>query len=366
MEQARKEGRVRSEMLSMKVLKPDLSLQARVNHIDPDHVRSLHEILKNGQPLAPIIVFEVSPGHFKIADGFHRHEVYRREGSLGIPCLVITGSLLEAIEYAASCNQKLSLGRKRDDIQKAAFMLFENGWISKSDAITARHIGVTPSCVTRWKVAYCDKTGIEFPEFVVDENGFTRRRPARGQLTLASKRKFTKSGVMRNHYHTKVGSKHIYLGINRKLAEEKFARIVKERDEKFAAIKDLGAVSRKALAAGVPLRSISSPEDTTLKFISGYKTRRCAVSIVGSLDAESILRSYAETTFIAEYFGLAKKIVLVAEISDSYSGLIGLAKKLGIEFMTLNEFLDPETNIDDFPKEVSTWDFALSQNGNSN
>lgn len=342
MEQARKEGRVRNEILSMKVLKPDLSLQARVNHIDKDHVRALHEILKNGQQLSPIIVFELPDGEFKIADGFHRHEVYKREDLPGIPSTIIRGSLHEAVAYASSCNQKLSLGRKREDIKKAAFMLFAIGWLDCSDAGVAKQIGVSPSAVARYRHEYCTENKIRSPSTLFDRRGKKREVPKKkAPVFIESTKNDALTGESTAIFKAKIDGKTVYLGNNKNDAIERFDQLVKKHDSSFF----FGLMESQSFAAALSkhrifLAPVTSSGDMALARVPCYTIKGCAVSSLSKWNAREILIASASAMFSARHLGLNRMIVVSAEIRDTFNGICAIAKGFGVEFMTFSQFLE--------------------------
>lgn len=180
-----KSGRAKlDENLSMKAIgKPDVAFQARVKHLDMDHVHRLSAIHDQDGKLAPIVVFMAIAGatvRYILADGFHRHEVYRRKGLPAIRAYVVECSM-EEIEhearlYAAICNRVVSLPRTKDDIRKAVEMLFVDPvcWRWPSTRI-ASHCGVTAGTAMRYKKEYALRTGIDFPEEIQDKTGRPRK-----------------------------------------------------------------------------------------------------------------------------------------------------------------------------------------------
>lgn len=341
MRRAEKEKRVRREEISMKALKPDTTLQARVDNINTEHVRSLHELLKNGQELAPIVVFEIAPGKLKIADGFHRHEVYRREGRPAIPCLVITGTLQEAVEYAASCNQVLSLPRKREDIKKAIYMLLENGWLERSSSTIASQVGCSGGTVVKYIASYCAENDINEPDLVVDRGGVIRKKRSR-KSDEPYRLQSNKSRGKQPTYSTSVNGERVYLGTNEKAAREKLAALNSKREKTASQIADMG---QSLLRRGVAALPISSSEDTTLFFIGGFRTAISAVATwkpASHRDSRGAVKAVAESLLIAAHFSLERKVVVKPSNAPVIQSLIEVAGKLGVEFMTLDEFVASE------------------------
>ena len=340
MAQATKEGRVRREELSMKVLKPDLSLQARVDHINVDHVRALHEIIKNGQPLAPIIVFEVADGVFKIADGFHRHEVYRKEGLPGIPCIVVKGTLQEAIEYAASANQMLSLRRKREDVCKAVWMLLDNGWLNKTYKEIARQAGTMPLTAKKHCNSYRESKGLP-----VNRGA----EPAARQPKLHSYT--TPNGSKYECYRVKAFGK-TFSGTSPDKAMRRYqgyadARAKTPKADLVVATgftpDDYRRLPGYLVRRGVVVDNSEHPG--ALRLVPGFTVGSFAVGHLSSEDAiassytRSLVGAVGRVLILAAHYGSRRKVVVTAKVLDGYAEVTKSARRLGVEFMTLDEFV---------------------------
>ncbi|WP_165073298.1 ParB N-terminal domain-containing protein [Paludisphaera rhizosphaerae] len=174
-EEKRRDGLVRTEEVSMKAVDADTRFQARVEHLDLGHVAYLESVVRDGRELTPISLFDLGKAKMVIGDGIHRHDAYRRAGRPSIPAMVIHGTEQDALEFAAAANQRASLRRKREDIRKAAFMLFGNGWLNRTTGVIADHIGTTPGSVLKWRAEYASQTGEAIPDVVEGFNGMQRK-----------------------------------------------------------------------------------------------------------------------------------------------------------------------------------------------
>jgi hypothetical protein len=182
LQEALKSGKAKLvEELSMKAIgKPDLTYQARVNHIDMDHVHRLSIIHDQDAKLSPVVMFMAICGsivRYILADGFHRHEVCRRKGLPAIRAYVVHVAMdqieHEARMFAAMCNQIVSLPRTKDDERKAVEMLFSDAvcW-EWSDSRIAKHCGIASSVtVKKYRVNYSHQRNIAMPDLVVHEGG---------------------------------------------------------------------------------------------------------------------------------------------------------------------------------------------------
>lgn len=344
MARARKEGRVRNEELSMKVLKPDLSLQARVNHINVDHVRALHDILKNGQPLAPIIVFEIEELRgktvvktFKIADGFHRHEVYKRDGKPGIPCVVVSGTLQEAIEYAASANQTLSLKRSREDAKKAVFMLLRSGWHVRPATHIAAQAGVGVVSAQKYLAEYSEITGIQLPEKVVCGNGSLKHRSAAraGDIRRES------GGRGREVFAARWGGE-VVRRSTPEAARDAAQDLAREHE---AAAKRITCNLGTLLAhRGISYRGCQQTPGVNMVQGGMAATRFAVTSLTEPFGnpfryQSAIHTAVGRVLLIGRAFSLKRHVVLCVDNPRFCDDLLGLARRLGVEFMTLDEFV---------------------------
>lgn len=344
MDRARKEKRVTRTEISMKHLKPDTSLQARVNTLDTEHVRKLHGILKDGLELAPIVVFEIGEHKYKIADGFHRYEAVRREGRLAITCDVIKGTLQEAIEYAASCNREMCLPRQPEDIKKAIYMLLANGWLKKSLSMIASQVGCGKGAVARHRLAYCGENAIEPPDEIVALDGSVRRhhrKPGDPLRMVASQ--IGKNG--RIYYKSRVNGKYVSLGSDKEKAAKKLADL--EAGLLPTSVKINSNSSHELLVSrNVLTLPVSGEEDTAFQNTQVRRTRVAVFSfwvVDGTNGSPAVLtKAVGEVLLAAVHFGLSRKVIIKQHAGQGHHGLVAAAEKLGVEFMTLDEFVASE------------------------
>lgn len=171
--EALRDGRAIRTEISMKALgKPDTRLQAREKHLDLGHVHMLHEILNREGQLAPTVVFKDKAGKLWMADGFHRHEAYRRAGLRMIPAYQVEGEYRDAIEYATMCNRRLCLARRPEDIRKAIeILLADEVWFLRADGWIADHVGCSQGPVSRTRHRFCEQRSIALPSELKGRDG---------------------------------------------------------------------------------------------------------------------------------------------------------------------------------------------------
>jgi hypothetical protein len=348
-QEALKDGRARLvKDQSMKALgKPDRRFQSRAKHLDMDHVHRLDLILQQQGALAPIVVFRAEWGgkvHYRVADGFHRHDVYRRAGRESIPAYLIDvhpDSLdHEATVFAAMANQVTLLSRTKEDMRKAVEMLFADpecwNW---GNARISRHCGVGHGSVARWRLEYSVKKKIPVPEKLKDEAG--RTYPTKTAYHDGKPRIIPQKSGYRGHtaYFTNVGGKRIYLGKNEEVAGRKFDDIQKAKEQrrfnlehenlKNMLISRDNVVESAVVNFGICGRSsalLSGP----LLFTS------CIVA-----DLEAIRRCLADLYLIRCELGRPDlRFVIVRYPEEGGSRhLVELARKLGVEFLTPEELV---------------------------
>jgi hypothetical protein len=216
------DGRAKKTGIAMRDLaNPDIRLQARVVHLNTAHIERLREQLRETGSLASIVVFrEDSPWHLWLADGFHRHEVYRLEDIKVIPAYLCEGGYREALKFATMCNRQSCLARTADDKKKAAYMLFaDREWFTKPARQIAMHIGCSTGGVDRWRRDYCAENKLSVPKEMVDSAGRHRQRRTFQHVPL---RKTTEGFIGR------INGQRYRLGSDKKAAEERFDKLIKE------------------------------------------------------------------------------------------------------------------------------------------
>ena len=179
LEKARKDGRAaRRDVALVAIGVPDLALQARVDHLSESHCEHLSRILESQGELAPVILFrDATMSRLYLADGHHRHAVYRRAERQLIPAWVVdsTRPYGEALEYATMCNRNLCLPRKAGDIHKAIRMLLSDEvWWHRNNTWIAEHVGSTPQTVSVIRATMATKDGRSLPDRVVARHGFAK------------------------------------------------------------------------------------------------------------------------------------------------------------------------------------------------
>lgn len=169
LDNALRSGRAVEKQVGLRGLVADFNrFQARVLHLDMDHVRYLQAALKQSGRLTPVVVFyNPSTKQHVLADGFHRHDAYKREGIANIHAYVIEGTDDDVLHYATMCNRRRGLGRTKEDIKKAVEMLLSNkNWFNRADNWISSHVGIPSPTVSRYRNTFCVQNGVPRPQKV--------------------------------------------------------------------------------------------------------------------------------------------------------------------------------------------------------
>lgn len=144
-----------------------------------EEVADYAEQMKDGRwdfdrAVEPITVFE-DGGDRWLAHGFHRYHAARRAGLATVECLVRSGTLAEAQEFAAGCNKMSSRRRSNADKQWAVdtVLRLHADW---SDHRISEHVGVSHTMIASRRP---NRQSLPV-ETRVGADGKTRKVPQRG------------------------------------------------------------------------------------------------------------------------------------------------------------------------------------------
>jgi hypothetical protein len=331
------------ERLSMKALgTPDVNFQARVKHLDMDHVHRLDEILKRDGKLSPIVVFMSIVGsivRYIVADGFHRHEVYQRKGSPTIRAYVIEVKdeeiEHEARLFAAMCNQVTLLNRKPEDIRKAVEMLFADpecwNW---SDTVIGNHCGLSSQTMRIYRLEYVSKNNTNIPDKVKTSKGIfvlyqRQRRPEVPRI---------RPGVKKSGFYATIENKEVYLGPDASTANSNTEAIALEKVKRYRIFRD--GELRRFLGARCLLFNSSNLNKDRYPGISGLHGHGVVLVTARFDSPDSVPRALGCVQMIRAISGKPNaRMVVVCYPEDGPQASIELARKLGIEFLTPDELV---------------------------
>lgn len=336
---ALKDGRATRQELSMKALgKPDTHLQARERHLDVSHVQMLHEILRQQGQLAPVIVFrELLDGkeRLHLADGFHRHEVYRREGLTGIPAFVIKGKYHDAIEYATMCNRRLCLPRRKEDIRKAIFMILEQpDWFNRPAKTIGDHVGISHGSVEKYRVEFCSIHKVDPPDRVINFKGqsFPRVKSSSGNVL---KERVDKRGY--SEFTAVIEGKQYYVGRNRTNVDSRVSEIIDAVAEKKNNI--VSAIDY--ICKRIPFKTVTGCRGAReYPGVKAYSTPGCIVSVCDfSVDGSFARATHSLIAARRLTEQPEARLVVICYAEDGPTWLIEVFKQEGFEFLTPDELV---------------------------
>lgn len=128
--------------LGLEKIRIDCGTQSRVS-IDQQVIADYCESIKNGASFPPVTVYTDGVDYY-LADGFHRYFAYKAAGSPGIQCVVINGTLRDAILHSYGAN--VDHGKQRTNADKRNIvtkMLQDIEWSEWSDREIAKHCHVS-------------------------------------------------------------------------------------------------------------------------------------------------------------------------------------------------------------------------------
>jgi hypothetical protein len=161
-------------LMSIAAIVVNFAMQSRVN-MDLDHVRRITEAILDGATFknAPVDVFEIEPGVYWLAEGFHRTEGHKKAGKTAIWARVHQGTKSDAVAFAAGANLRNdALTVTNEDRFKAARMLLEDPeHFKKGDLLLSDLCGISPTKIKKTRLQYCLETGTPLPSEVETRSG---------------------------------------------------------------------------------------------------------------------------------------------------------------------------------------------------
>lgn len=338
---ALKDGRASIQDVSLKAIgKPDTRFQARVLHLNMDHVHRLSALHDQFGQLAPVVIFRQG-NRLILADGFHRHEVHRVKRLPSILAYVIDvpkGESIDraALEFATMCNREMCLGRTKEDIKKAIWMLLEDeAWFNKSASVIGAHVGVVGTTVRKYRLEFCQATGQKEPETVFGDTG----KPWKLRHTAN-----TRNGISERPYHdgkafyATVHGKRVYLGTNPKTAEDRFSAIrqqVPVTVKSLAAPLDVKRIEQLLVSRGIFCNRPNNRGNGLGEAI--YSDRFLAMPL-SDTSSDSLVATVGRLILNKIKTEVKGRMVLLCLEQPAHEAS-DLARQLGIEFMTPEEFV---------------------------
>jgi hypothetical protein len=236
--------------MQMSAITIDYAMQSRVK-MSPDHSRRIMEAILDGSSFksSPVSVFEVGPGEYVLADGFHRFEGHSKAGRTSIWAHLYRGSRSDAVIFSASANlSNTGLTITDDDKRKGARMLMEDPELWEySDRHLGNMCGLTSGAFRRARKDYCAETGKEIPKMVKASTGKTYSRPQPGDFDGKTIGRPNVTG----QYTACFNGKGVRLGSTKEDAERCLVGIVSDESQKKAKFRDASGFGTWLFSSGV-------------------------------------------------------------------------------------------------------------------
>lgn len=338
-EDALKDGRAAKQVMSLKAIRPDTKFQARVVQLDMDHVKKLGDALQHTSDLYPITVFEVEDGRgvrHILADGFHRHEAYRRAHRDAIPAVVIKGTEHDALSFAAMCNRELCLPRNQEDLQKALLMLLSDKvWFNRADAWIADHVGVVTSTVSKYRAKFCEESGIDPPKLVTGRDGRTWASKKNGRTAdnIRIREQPHRNSTVRNATYRQQ-TIHVPAG----LTEDEAKEHVRQRANEIAEMES----REKHLCLHPTVRMARYGVACTIVrhgAIHAYTIKNVLARFVAEDNLKDCLAAVASVALITPSYPCCEAVIVTPNKATASGQVAEMSGRIGITFMTPGDLL---------------------------
>jgi hypothetical protein len=150
-----------TKLLKLDDIRIDGGTQMRAE-ISTATVAEYAELLDDGVELPPLVVFNDGADHW-LGGGFHRYHAKRYNRDVTARCEVRSGTVRDAILFAAGDNAEHGLRRTNADKRKAVLAVLDlDGWASKSNYEIAEVCKVTEGYVRKMRIVRSDAAAAYF------------------------------------------------------------------------------------------------------------------------------------------------------------------------------------------------------------
>lgn len=306
----------------------DPEIQSRIE-TDMEHCRFLANELEISGELKPILVF-FDGNKYWLANGFHRHYVYTKAGRDQIRAIVVPGTRDNAVVESARKNDDASKGKTLEDKKKSVMMLlrFEE-WRKKSATVIGNHCGLNPGTVVKCLAEYELTTNEKLPDVVETSAG--KMRPRQHFSTTYNSRSI--SHTRRSGFRARLNGKTLYLGHDESKAKEILAAKIEFENTKVPSIGNLlGTLARRGI------HFVSSGFNSNCRLTGLLGDGLVATIADLRIDGESIA-SIGRALLLREHHCPTGRAVVVCCPDDGYQDVLDLGRRLGVEFLTPDEFI---------------------------
>jgi hypothetical protein len=342
---ARKLERQSVQLMSLDAITVDRSLQSRVA-TSIEYQREFSEAMLRGDEFPPVVVFFDGKKNW-LADGFTRHGAAKKAGKRAIRAEVRAGTKRDALIYSAGANQKFSIPRTPEDIRKAVEMILSDaeGFRWGLDRI-AKHVGISPATVRRHRAVYLSERGLEEPEEVLGADGETYSAKGGSATPPGWRMEFRDRGSKGKFYEARRGGgRKIYLSSDRAVAEAKLQQL---KDEDRPVIPKASHVSPTRINCDDHLKDwlarkgfgFRGHHELGCPAVSGYHGFGRAYVYTEEMTGVNFLVAVGRVLLLRQKLDPSARPVVVCWHDTFQKGPVELARQIGIEVMTAEEFLD--------------------------
>lgn len=331
---------------------PEL-LQVREN-LDKGWVLEYSRGYAKGDPFPPVLVYQLSPdeehpqGRLVLADGFHRVDAARSIGLKEIRAQIREGTITDALLAALEANTAaFHRGRKFEEADRkhAAELMIRNqdpgGTWDWSDNEIGRRVSLSPCSVKKLRNALMAREGVPIPEKVrrfkngtLDGTWVKYKRTQRENRVPSS----TSSRGGRISYRANLDGRVLRLGSNADIASARLQEIKNDTDELQRIFADHSAFIVWLLRRNIYYQIIPS----SCFPLNGCYHGTAAFHPIASINVNEILGVIGRLLLVRAAMPTINRTIAIGYIgaaSGKTGALIPHAERLGIEFMTPDEFL---------------------------
>ena len=148
------------KVLKLDEISIDGNTQSR-EELDHSQVKHYADLMKMGVDFKPPVVFFDGSKNW-LGDGFHRYFAHKSNGALEIKCLVMEGTVDDAMFYGISANGSHGLRPKPGDLRKGVFWVLSHPIHGQmSNNAIAKHMHISPLTVAKYRAEWEEETGAE-------------------------------------------------------------------------------------------------------------------------------------------------------------------------------------------------------------
>jgi len=127
----------------------DKKNQVRITGVADETIWQYMESMKDGAIFPPIVVYEVKPGNYMLADGFHRVTANRNLGRETIPATIHQGTEADALYYSRfTANRTNGLRLTRSDLQALCETIIQDPeYRDRTDMELAKLVGCADTTI---------------------------------------------------------------------------------------------------------------------------------------------------------------------------------------------------------------------------